>query len=375
MEIEYAVVEHGRFSGANERIRRALADSNSAVQHVINVEETRRFARRVVLNVPPRGLVAIGAERGLDGLRRPASALRDRRWTAFMYRWRSEQARAALARYKSLRFILQTQTILDASVQGIPFFIYTDHTVLANRRYPRPPQLPFSAEWIRQEGITYRRAARIFTMSEFAARSLIEDYGCSPATIDVIGSAACITPSHPMERDRDVNPFAVLFVGIDWERKGGPVLAEAFGRVRRAVPEATLRIVGCSPVLEGPGIEVIGRLTADEVRCEYERASIFCMPSWVEPSAQVFLEAAAFGLPVVATTVGGTPERVWEGRTGFLLEPGDVSGLADRMIRLMKDPERARQMGRAGAERAAGITWELVAQRMWAGIDSVLGAT
>ena len=61
-------------------------------------------------------------------------------------------------------------------------------------------------------------------------------------------------------------------------------------------------------------------------------------------------EASACGVPVIATRCGGPEEIVEDGKTGFLVDVGDVDGTADRMARLLSDAELAREMGRHGAE-------------------------
>ena len=66
----------------------------------------------------------------------------------------------------------------------------------------------------------------------------------------------------------------------------------------------------------------------------------------------MFLEANAFGKPVVATAVGGVPEAVARGESGLLVEPGDDKGLADAIVSLLNNPEGARRMGEYGRCRA-----------------------
>lgn len=80
-------------------------------------------------------------------------------------------------------------------------------------------------------------------------------------------------------------------------------------------------------------------------------ASMFVLPSLTEGISLTLLEAMARGLPVVATRVGGTPEVVVDGETGWLVCPGDAVALADAMIDLHTHPEAASEMGRRGRER------------------------
>lgn len=84
----------------------------------------------------------------------------------------------------------------------------------------------------------------------------------------------------------------------------------------------------------------------------YRTSDIIVMPSrWNEPLGLINLEAGACRRPVVATRVGGIPEAIEDGVTGYLVEPGDVEALAQRVSHLIDDPEQRRRMGEAGRRR------------------------
>jgi L-malate glycosyltransferase len=88
------------------------------------------------------------------------------------------------------------------------------------------------------------------------------------------------------------------------------------------------------------------------------RATAFCLPSRAEGLSNAIMEAMAARLPVVATRAGGNPELVEDGVTGFVVPVGDAAQMADRLIDLLSDPERAREMGRRGrtfAERELSL--------------------
>jgi glycosyltransferase involved in cell wall biosynthesis len=81
-------------------------------------------------------------------------------------------------------------------------------------------------------------------------------------------------------------------------------------------------------------------------------ASLFVLPSYHEALPMALLEAMAAGLPIVATRVGGMPEVVMEGYNGFLVEPGDVEALADKLAVLANDPHLCEVMGQRSRELA-----------------------
>jgi len=75
-----------------------------------------------------------------------------------------------------------------------------------------------------------------------------------------------------------------------------------------------------------------------------DQAGVFLLPSYNEGLPVALLEAMAHGVPVVATRVGAIPDAVTDGETGYLIEPGDVDALVDRVSRLLADPDHAARL-------------------------------
>lgn len=86
-----------------------------------------------------------------------------------------------------------------------------------------------------------------------------------------------------------------------------------------------------------------------------QAARIYLLPSYNEGLPMSVLEAMAAGLPVITTPVGGIPEAVSDGVEGFLVQPGDVDGLAERLVQLLRDDALARQMGLAARHKIERI--------------------
>lgn len=166
----------------------------------------------------------------------------------------------------------------------------------------------------------------------------------------------------------------ILFVGIDWKRKGGPELVEAFKRVLEAHPTARLTIVGCSPKLNIPNCEVAGRVPIENLSHYYEKASVFCLPTKIDPSFPIAcLEAFAHGLPVVATDIEGTPDFVLDGETGYLVKPGDVEYLAEVLIKLIGNTEKCQTLGENGRRLVLEkYSWERVGAEIAKNIPATL---
>ncbi len=214
----------------------------------------------------------------------------------------------------------------------------------------------------------YDRARMCAVSSHWAADSLASDYGLERERIAVVGLGANYA-SVAGAPERAWQPPRFLFVGIDWERKGGPLLLRAFSRLRRICPDAILDVVGGHPRLDAPGVTPHGvRSRADardrELITElFAHATCLVMPSLVEPFGIVHIEAAAAGIPSIGSSVGGARDLIAPPDGGLVVDPGDEEGLLQAMCRL-SDPATAQEMGQAAGQRARLYTWPKVAERL-----------
>src|SRR5438093_607402 len=149
--------------------------------------------------------------------------------------------------------------------------------------------------------------------------------------------------------------------------KGHNVFLEAAWEILRQAPLTRFLIVG-----DGVGYDEVRRRVSDLGLAEHATMTgfrrdipevmaaldVLVLPSIrSEATSQVIPQALAVGTPVVATTVGGSPELVRDGETGRLVPPEDPPALARAVLEILRDPERARAMGRAGqAAISAGLT-------------------
>jgi glycosyltransferase involved in cell wall biosynthesis len=264
---------------------------------------------------------------------------------------------------------IQIQSLFDAHTPERPNLVYTDHTHLENLRYPDfDPRTLRRSAWVELERELYRNAVRLLTRSRNISSSMIEDYGCEPERIELVGSGSNIDFDPEQRRScaaSNSDPLRILFVGKDWERKGGPDLLEAFARLRRSHPGARLQVAGPDRIPAAPGVEHLGHRSLDELRTLYLGADIFCLPTHLEPFGVATLEAMHASLPVVATRVGALPDLVEEGESGLLVEVGDRDGLHRALARLADDPVLRLKMGERGRTRATSeFSWERVADRI-----------
>lgn len=168
----------------------------------------------------------------------------------------------------------------------------------------------------------------------------------------------------------------VLFLGRLNRDKGILDLAAAFSNIASRGNDVVLVLVGAEEDVPFSRVQEICGAHRDRLRRVSftptpERymaaADIFCLPSYREGFGQVIIEAAASGVPAVASCIYGVTDAMEDSMTGFLFPSGDVAGLTRALIRLIEDPDLCRQMGEAARLRVLAffssqkITSEIVA--------------
>lgn len=192
----------------------------------------------------------------------------------------------------------------------------------------------------------FRRSAALVSWCQWAAGSLVTEYGVPAEKIAVIHPGVDVNLFRPHELDAVARPARILFVGGDFERKGGSDLLQAMLRLG---PEAELDVVTGSAVEPPPGVVCrvhrgLAPQSPDIVRL-YREADIFVLPSRGDCFPQAVAEGLASGLPVVASHVGAIPEMVRHGINGFLVQPADPRALGVALEPLVRSAAMRRQMG------------------------------
>jgi phosphatidylinositol alpha-1,6-mannosyltransferase len=176
------------------------------------------------------------------------------------------------------------------------------------------------------------------------------------------------------------------------ERKGQDHLIAALPELRRRVPGAQLLLVGGGPFRDelvalarrhevSEWVHVAGQVSDAELPAHYAAGDVFAMPCRerkggleVEAFGIVFIQAQAIGRPVVAGNIGGVPDALDPGRTGLLVDGSSVVAVTDALVSLLGDPERATEMGEAGARFVAdGFTWDRRTEDLRALLADVVG--
>jgi glycosyltransferase involved in cell wall biosynthesis len=200
--------------------------------------------------------------------------------------------------------------------------------------------------------MNFRLARALVGWSRWTARSFVDEYGSPAHKVHVIPPGVDTSVWRPEPRGRSPRP-RLLFVGGDFERKGGPALLRAFAALRLA-DRAELHVVTRDEVPGTRGVIVHRgmRNGSEALRRLYADSDAFVLPTVADCFSIASIEAMAAGLPVAVTDVGGVEDIVVDGETGFLLPPGDDRALGRALTALVDDAALRRRMGGAARARA-----------------------
>lgn len=214
-------------------------------------------------------------------------------------------------------------------------------------------------------------AQRVIYSSQWAADSAIHDYHIAPDKIRVINFGANLDQVPPPEvaaMRPDSPECRLLFAGRSWERKGGSIAFDCLMTLLKMGVDAELTIFGCVPFDQAkhPRVKVFPFLDKNKARDRkkieqlYLRSHFLLFPSRADCSPISLCEASAFGLPVLASAVGGIPSIVREGVNGFLF-PLAAGGedYAQAIAKLFADKARYQKLViQARQEYDSRLNWD-----------------
>lgn len=226
-----------------------------------------------------------------------------------------------------------------------------------------------------------KRASLAIYASEWAARSAMSDYGADPAKVSVVPFGANMPADYnPAEieriieqRGRDV--CRLLFVGVDWERKGGDLALAITSRLHDAGVRAELTIVGATPDIPAamrdiaraagfiPKDTTYGKSTMERL---FAASHFLLLPTRAERFGIVMAEASSFGLPSIASDVGGIPGVIREGVNGFMFPlESIVDDAARRIAELWGNRERYDALCRSALDESrARLNWDVAGREI-----------
>jgi glycosyltransferase involved in cell wall biosynthesis len=260
--------------------------------------------------------------------------------------------------FDALFFLTHNPAVLrPAALKGTPTCVWTDVTPIQLDRlaaaYDHRVTSSAIVRTIKHAAVAhaFRNSRRCLGWSDWARRSFVGDYGVPSERTAVVPPGIDVSLWEAPPRDPDSSrPLRLAFVGGHFERKGGRLLLDVFRRNFRGRCE--LSIATRDPIPEEPGVRVHRGLSAgsDGLRRLLRDADAFVLPTLADCHSIASLEAMASGLPVVLTRVGAGEEIVEDGRSGFVIPPGDNLALAGAIEALVADRHRTAAMGARGRE-------------------------
>ncbi len=200
---------------------------------------------------------------------------------------------------------------------------------------------------------SYEKVDMVVSPSNFLA-DLVKKYRFKRGNITVIPNGIDTNSYRPFWNDKN---YIVYFGRISPE-KGVETLLNAYDNIGLERRRIGLKIVGQGPQLDVlrekyKYVDFTGYKKDEELKRIVEEASFVVIPSqWYENCSMSVLEAMAMGKPVIASNIGGLPEQVEDGKTGFLFEMGNVEELSQKIITLAKNKELRQTMGRRARQKA-----------------------
>ena len=209
------------------------------------------------------------------------------------------------------------------------------------------------ADGLSCDALALGRSSLAIYSSDWAADAARQAHGLSPEKVAVVPFGANLEPNLQTDQlatciaERLQPPWRFLFVGVEWERKGGPKAVETVAELNRRGYPSELVVVGCQPPASSlplPGfVHLEGflskRTEAGRQRLAelYRTSLFFLMPALAEAYGIVFCEANAHGVPCLSTATGGIPTIIHHGENGFLFAPDAVaSEIAEKILQFIR---------------------------------------
>jgi glycosyltransferase involved in cell wall biosynthesis len=209
------------------------------------------------------------------------------------------------------------------------------------------------------ERFLWRLGSRTICNASVLKNIMVKSYGVKPNRIAMVSNGVDTEFFTSVHQEKPLDPL-LLYVGRLVPEKDPLTLLEAFRTILNLFPSARLRMIGDGPLKGKIDNFLLERQLQQSVslmkgivdlRPEMAKAWVLVVSSFREASPNVILEAMASGLPVVAPRVGGIPEMVLHGRTGFLFEPSRPESLAHFLSILLRDEPLRRSMSTQARKR------------------------
>ncbi len=243
--------------------------------------------------------------------------------------------------------------------------------------------------WHLMERLALDRCKLALYASDWAARSAIDYYGADPAKVKVVPFGANIDSRRSLSEIRDLiaarpsHRCKLLFLGVDWERKGGDVALQVAARLNNLGLDTELTVIGCEPNVEGqlPSfVKCLGYISKsttagkDKLDRAIAESHFLILPSSAECYGVVFCEANSFGVPCLARKVGGIPTIIRPNINGNLFDlNADISEYCDYIYQLFANYSDYQDLAlSAFNEYESRLNWDVAGQQVKSLVEEIL---
>lgn len=254
-------------------------------------------------------------------------------------------------------------------VTNIPLIYIGDTTFRLFNQHMNIPNNDFARFADDLEYRAIKKADKIIYCSEWAKESAIRDYHTQPGKVEVIEFGVNINQKN--NNKRILSPSLtcnLLFVGVDWKRKGGDKALQAYRALIKKGLSCTLTIVGCQipyPVEDEnikiyPFLDKATKKGYQLLQDLFSRSHFLVVPTNFDCYGIVFCEAAAYGLPSLASDVGGVAQIIRDGQNGFLFSlQADGAEYADKIIEVLENDTYKAISNAALAHFKKRLNWDI----------------
>jgi len=239
------------------------------------------------------------------------------------------------------------------------------------------------------EKAALERSSLAIYSSEWAARTAVDIYKANPAKVKVVPFGAninCDRGFSDIERIVDSRPSdkcKLLFLGVDWDRKGGSIALELAKKLNNAGLETELTVVGCQPSIRGElpvyvrALGFISKTTGQglkQIDRLFAESHFLILPSRTEAFGVVFCEANSFGVPCIATDVGGIPTIIRGGINGKLFPiDADIEEYCTYILDLFSNYDRYKELALSSfKEYQYRLNWSVSGKQVKKLLESIL---
>lgn len=272
--------------------------------------------------------------------------------TGYAKYFSSQLEKDLIRRKVDLLFVPSAPQLVAYCKTDIPIIYMTDATFFQLQGYY--PLFTDIARYnieqgIRMDKLCFQKAAHCMLASRWTKTSAIEDYGIpeSKASVVPLGANLGTIPGREVLQMEKGSICQLLFLGVEWERKGGQIALDTFYQLKKYGLPVQLTIIGCVPPVpvEDPNITVIpfiNKHKEEEAARLYEifrNSHFLLLPTRAECAGVVFCEASAYGVPSITTNTGGVGTYVQDGINGFALPlSATADAYAEKIRQLFNSP-------------------------------------